>query len=743
MKQRPLYRGSGMKKLAVPAFLGLSAWCAQVCAQTALEEVVVTARKRAESLQDVPLSVSAIAGAQLENLGIQNATELYARVPGLYFAQGSITNPTGPNTYLTMRGVGWNAGLEPAIGVFIDGMYQPQIGFDLAFLDLERVEVLRGPQGTLFGRNTQGGALSMVTRKPDQSFRGTLRMEYAEFDTTRVQGSMSGPFSDELAGSVSVEYFKTDGFIRNATLGRDQAPSERTTARAMLRWTPTEDLAVMFIGDASQKDYNEMMRGVPLSQRESKDYISFGDEDGQNDQADNRGAQLNVDFNLSENITLSSISGLRKSESDITPDTDSRITDQAISIIPAVPPVTRGPTALHGATTPFSISQRFASQELRLAGTYDRWDWLGGLYYFDQKTLENRFRFLGANVAFPFAVYIEEHFFEKRDGWAAFGQTSFRPIEKLELTAGVRYSDEDVETGGLRLIYTAAPALTDKAGTTGGDNVSFMGSVGYEFTDNLNMYVTYAEGWKAGGINRNPSNRAGVVPYEDESSKNYEVGFKTSWFEKRVAFNGAIYKIDIENQQVFNFIPSPVAGGTPVSAVENAASSEVKGAEVEIFAQLVKGLTFEGSYGYSNTEFNDYTRVFSAADRFVMNGLNFENIPETTASAGVTWEIPVFGPNRVELGVDWRYVGRVTLQDNFIGATSRNQSFIPSYDRLDVRVSYVTDSGWRFSGYVDNVLDSWDYVGASSDPYRFALFPVYAQPLPPRQFGVVIAKSFK
>jgi iron complex outermembrane receptor protein len=732
-----------MKRLAVPAILVMSSWCAQVCAQAALEEVTVTARKRTESLQDVPLSVSAISGVVLENAGVQNATDLYARVPGLYFAQGSITNPTASNTYLTVRGVGWNAGLEPSVGVFIDGMYQPQIGFDLAFLDLERVEVLRGPQGTLFGRNTQGGALSMVTRKPDQNFRGNLRMEYAEFDTARLQGSMSGPFSDTLAGSVSVEYAKTDGYIRNVTLGRDQAPSERTTARAVVRWTPNEDLDVMFIGDTSQKNYNEMMRGVPLYEKATKDYDSFGDQDQDDDTADNRGAQLNVDYDLTEQIAFTSISGLRKSEADVTPDTDSRVTDQAITIIPAVPPVTSGPTALHGATTPYSISQRFASQEFRLAGTYDHWDWLGGLYYFDQKTLENRFRNLGAGVAFPFAVYIEEHFSEKRDGWAAFGQMSYRPLPKLELTGGVRYSDENVDTGGLRLIYTAAPALTDKTGSTGGDNVSFMGSVAYEFTDNLHTYLTYAEGWKAGGINRNPSNRAGVVPYKDESSRNYELGFKTSWLDKRLSFNGALYRIDIENQQVFNFIPNPVAGGVPISAVENAASSKVTGAEAEIFAQLFRGLTVSAAYAYANTEFNDYTRTFSATDRFVMDGLNFENTPETTASASVTYEFPVFGPNKIELNADWRYVGQVSLQDNFIGATSRNQLFIPSYDRLDVRVSYLTDSNWRFSAYVDNVVNSWDYTGASSDPYRAALFPVYAQPLPPRQFGVVVSKSFK
>lgn len=731
-----------MTKLTVPAFLAMSCVCAEAYAQQAsLEEVTVTARKRTESLQDVPLSVSAISGVELENAGIQNATDLYARVPGLYFAQGSITNPTSANTYLTVRGVGWNAGLEPAVGVFIDGMYQPQIGFDLAFLDLQRVEVLRGPQGTLFGRNTQGGALNLVTRKPDQTFRGSMRVEYGQFDTYRVSGSVSGPFDEQFSGGVSVEYAKTDGFIRNVTLGRDQSPSERTTGRGVVRWTPSDDLDVVFTADSSQKNYNEMMRGVPLYEKASKDYNSFGDEEI-DDRSDNSGAQLNVDYDLTDHITLTSITGYRKSLADVHTDTDSRVTSQEITVFPAVPPVTSSPVAAHGATTPYTINQRFESQELRLAGTYDRFEWLAGAYYFDQRTTEDRYRSLGAGVAFPFAVYIQENFFEERDGWAAFGQASYRPFGKLELTLGARYSDEDVETGGLRLIYTTAPTITDKAATTGGNNTSLMASVSYEFTDTVLAYLTYAEGWKAGGINRSPSNRAGVIPYKDESSDNYELGFKTSWADQRLSLNGAIYKIKIKDQQVFNYIPSPVAGGVPISAVENAASSQVEGAELELSARLVAGLTFSATYAYADTQFNDYTRVFSPADFFVMDGRNFENTPEKTASASLDYQLPLAGSNQIELNLEYRYVSQVSLQDNYIGAVSNRQRFIPAYDRLNARVSLLNDSGWRFAAYVDNVLDSWDYVGASSDPYRYQTLPVYVQPLAPRQFGVVVSKSF-
>jgi iron complex outermembrane receptor protein len=143
----------------------------------ALDEVVVTARKRTETLQDIPLAVSAIDGATLQAQGIANITDTYSRVPNLYFTASGGASPTSDYQYLTIRGVGFNGGLEPAVGVFIDGMYQPQIGFDTSFLDAERVEVLRGPQGTLFGRNTQGGAVNIVTRKPGSEFGGRVELE--------------------------------------------------------------------------------------------------------------------------------------------------------------------------------------------------------------------------------------------------------------------------------------------------------------------------------------------------------------------------------------------------------------------------------------------------------------------------------------------------------------------------------------------------------------------------------------
>lgn len=724
------------------ATLVVAALVCPVHAQQAstLEEIVVTARKRTETLQEVPLSVSVVSGLEIENLGLQDVTDLYGRVPALYFAKGSITNPTASNNYLIIRGIGWNAGLEPAVGVFIDGMYVPQMGYDLSFLDVERVEVLRGPQGTLFGRNTQGGALNIVTRKPDEEVHGNVRLEYADFDSLRATAALRGPLGDEVFAGVSADYAKTDGYIRNAVTGEDAIPSERLSARGVVRSTPTEDLEILVVADASIKSYNEMVRGVPIG---PETYETFADQE-EDDQAINAGMHLNVDYRFANDITLTSITGYREAEADVWVDTDSRVTDQTVEIIAPVPPFVINPVANHGAATPYVQDAEYLSQELRLAGSSEAFAWQAGAYYFDQKESQFLRRFLSPGVAFPFGVYIDQIYSTDRDGWAIFGQASYRPSERLELTAGARYTEEDIHFYGRRLFVAGGnpnpPFLPDSEDSA--DNVSLMASLSYAFSDNVNTYLTYAEGWKAGGFNRAPANMFNNRPYDDETSENYELGIKANFADSRLILNASLFYIDIQDQQVFNFLPATGPGEVPTSAIENAVSSRVRGAELELSAVPIDGFTFTANVAYDDTEYEDYVRRFSATDQFVMDGLDFENTPELTYYVSLDYEVSASDSNRLEFLLNWRYIGDVVIQDNFIGAVSSNQSFIPSYDRLDGRISLIHNDSWRFTLFCDNILDSFDYNDDSSDPYMFTVFPRYVKPLEPRQVGVAISKSF-
>ena len=631
-----LLRNASIATLLLGAGVAAAPAAAQTSGASDDAEIVVTARLKQETLMDIPLAVTAVMAEDLERLEVQNVDDLYGRVPGLYKAPGSTFN-TSDFAALTVRGIGFNAGLEPAVGVFIDGMYQPQIGFDTAFLDLERVEILRGPQGTLFGRNTQGGAVSLVTRKPGQEFRGKAQVTVAEFGTIRARGSISGPFGETLAGSVAVDYDRSNGFIHNILSDTRQDDHEQIAIRGALRWTPTENLDIMLQGDANQRDFNEVIRGVRLATRK---YESLIDND-EPDSKSNRGVQLNVDLKLADNLQLTSISGYRKSKSDIFSDSDSRITNQAITVVPGYPPLVPSQVAVFGASIDQYIAQRFVSQELRLAYASDNFDLLAGAYYFDQHQDQDRFRLVGAGVTFPFALYIAEEYNDDRDGYAFFSQASFRPLPGLELTGGLRYSDETVRGTGDRVQVSTSggpPQPLSRNSKASFNNWSFMGSIGYEVTPSLNIYATVAEGWKAGGINRFPSNQLADLPYKEESSVNYELGLK-SRLGTIGTFNLAAYYIDVTNQQLTNFVQNP--GQVPVNTIDNAAASRVKGIEGELMLRPVEGLEFNGSFAYSDSAFKNYVRRSSATDSTDFSGKRFENVPKWTANASLLYRLPV------------------------------------------------------------------------------------------------------
>ena len=703
------------------------------------QDIVVTARKRAETLQDVPMAVTALTAADLDVRNVQDVNGLYAEVPGLFSAPGSVNN-SADYAYLTMRGVGFNAGLEPAVGVFVDGMYLPQLGFDAAFLDLEQVEVLRGPQGTLFGRNTQGGALNLVSRRPGPEPRGKLQLEAAEFGSFRAAGSVSGPITTGLYAGVSVEHRRTDGYLANVVLGGKQDWSRQSAVRGTLRWAPSDAIDVMLIGDYSDRDYNEAIRGVRLATRR---YKSLVDQD-EPDHKKNAGVQLNVTADLGGGTTLTSITGYRYSFSDVFTDMDSRISVQRTATLPAFPPVSTTPQTFAGATLDIEITQKFTSQELRLDGRTGPVDWLIGGYYFDQYQFFERDRRVGpGTVPFPAALYIYEDHIDDRDGYAAFGQASWKLDDAIELTAGGRWSHEAVVGTGNRGQVFGPPLNlfqpVNRNARAKFENFSWMGSASYKASDGLLFYATYAEGWKAGGINRSGS-AAANSPYADESSQNYELGLKASTRDQALTFNLALYRIEVRGQQVTNVIPDPGGGPTPVSVVENAGASHVTGLEAELAVRPVEGLRLRGAFSFSRSRFDDFIRVFTATDKTNFAGTPFENVPETTLFAAADYRLPINSEQAIDFHAEYQFVDSIIIQDNTRASRSGDQLTAPSYDRVNVSVSIDAGKGVRLTAFVNNLLDTFDYAFPSSDPLLGR--DVFVAPLPPRQFGVRVAFGF-
>ncbi len=703
-------------------------------------EVIVTARKRTEVLQDVPLSISAVSAAELDRRNIQDVNGLYGQVPGLFTAPGSVSN-TGDLAYLTMRGVGFNAGLEPAVGVFVDGMYQPQIGFDTAMFDLQRIEVLRGPQGTLFGRNTQGGAINMITRKPGRDVHGKLGADVSEFGTFRAQASIDGPIGGNFSAGISAAYGRSDGFIYNHILNQHQDNYEQSAVRGTLRWQPSDKLDVVLIADASQKKGNEVVRGVRLAGNHTESLI---DQDRPDSKA-NHGLQLNITGKLNDTLTLTSISGYRYSDSDNFLDMESRPSLGGTEVLPAYPALTATPVTTHGATLAAQVDQTFESQEFRLENAGEKVNWVAGIYYFSQEQNQARQRQAGPHVAavLPAAFYIYERFHDDRKGFAAFGQASYRPVDRLELTVGTRFSKERVDGTGIKVSVFGAPvnrtAPLVRDGHPDYDNLSWMGSASWKFTPDILGYTTYAQGWKAGGVDRYPG-RTSNLNYPPESSANFEVGVKSSLLDHRVTFNVAAYHIDIKNQQMPAVIPDPNGGPVPIPVIDSASRSHVDGVESELSVRPAQGLELSGTLSYSDGRFDDFIRVFSPTDKFNMAGTPFENVPKLTASAAVNYSRPLGDGKTLQLFAEYRHIGEIIYQDNTRLSTAHDQLTTPAYDRVNLSAALLLKSGVRITAYVNNAFDSFAYSYASSDPFTGG--DVFVVPLAPRQFGLRVSKSF-
>jgi iron complex outermembrane receptor protein len=703
-------------------------------------EVIVTARKRTEALQDVPLSISAVSSAELDRRNVQDVTNLYAQVPGLFTSPGSVSY-SSDLTYLTMRGVGFNAGLEPAVGVFIDGMYQPQIGFDTAMLDLQRVEVLRGPQGTLFGRNTQGGAVNMITRKPGEALHGHLSADAASLGTFRALAAIDGPIAGQLYGGISATYGRSDGFIYNPILDQNQNNYEQSAVRGTLRWVPKEGLDFTLMADASQRDYNEALRGVRLAGNHQETPI---DQD-KPDSKGNHGAQLNVTADISNHLTFTSITGYRYSDSDNFLDMDNRQTGGGTEVLPTYPYFAPEPVTTKGATLAAQVNQTFISQEFRLEGEHEKLTWLAGLYGFSQIQHQTRQRQAGPGAAatIPAAFYIREAYKDVRRGDAAFGQVSYRPVARIELTVGARYSEEHVDGTGAKVSVFGAPLNRASPITRDGHpdfhNLSWMASASYSFTPDVSVYATFAEGWKAGGVDRYPGRTDNLV-YRAETSRNYEAGVKSVLLERRLTLNAAAYHIDIENQQLNNVIPDPRGGPVPITVIQDAAKSHVNGFEAEATFRPVKGLQFNGSLSYSDGVFDDFVRTFSPTDTFDMSGTPFENVPKVTAYGSVLYSRGIANGRSLDLFAEYSYVDEITFQDNTRKSKAHDQLTTPAYDRVNASATLTTQSGVRLTLYVNNLFDSFDYVYASSDPFLGG--DVFVVPLAPRQIGLRVSKRF-
>lgn len=709
-------RGSGRAVILIL----LLAICPLAIGQTAensagrpdgLEEIVVTAQKREQSIQDVPISMTAFTGEQLEMAGVTRFEDLSLITPGLTLRNLQSVKFTTPN----IRGVqadAIRAGAEPAVGVYVDEVYlgsSTVINSDL--YDIERIEILRGPQGTLYGKNTLAGAIAIETRKPPETTELRATAMIGDYNARRARVSFGGPISDGILGQISALYNSRDGFTYNRLLGTRLNDVDNASARVALRFLPNDDttidLAVEYARDRAFGRANDVgdpemtlrledmpyfverggfKDGDPFDRSVAHDFNSYEDRDVY-------GASLKGEFSLRP-FDLVSITAVRSYEYDGIADTDASsfalIRDQE------------------------KEKQRQYSQELRLVSNdSSAFDWVAGLYAFHSKSEPNSviyvdpqlIEFLEQDIfglplgGFGVPADVAGAFAElDTTSLALFGQSTFELTDRLFLTLGLRYTHDrkDFEfrqDGGLLGLFESVPQGSNDE-TWG--LVSGSIDLAYQPSDELLAFAKIGRGVKSGGFNDGLNGEGALVPYDPESLWSYELGAKTQWMENRLLVNGSVWYQRWDDVQARFLVP-----GTTDFIVVNTEANEITGAELELAARPAPDLDIGLGYSYIDIRYPDNDPVFGpAVDRP-------QTIPEHTGSLFAQYSIEARAGTVVIRG-EYAYQG-----SHYVNAQDKDDTFFNgSFGVINARVGFQAE---RWSAYLwgRNLSDETYLIGGA------------------------------
>jgi|SRR5215217_247162 len=638
---------------------------------TDVGEIVVTARRTEENLQAVPAAVSAFNERALERLQAVDTTGLQGAVPNLNIVQG---RGSSNSTNIYIRGVGQPDALQtfdPAVGVYIDDVYLSRIrGSQIDLLDLERVEVLRGPQGTLYGKNTIGGALKFVSRKPGQDPRGAFAVGYGDYNALELKGSVSGPLSDTLAASFAALKSKRDGFVTDPVTGAEYNDKNTTAVRGQLAWTPTDrfradisadwsqDDAAMTVGQATNSLYTFSNPVVPIyavpvpaPEYDFKTRTTPGLPNSTKLSA--WGVSANLSYELSDALTLRSITAYRTLETDDYIDFDA--------------------TELEIADAFVGVSQNQVSQEFQL--TYDNGGPLtavGGVYYLKEEVGSHQESY---NDDLLGPLYLNSTFLRTIDdeltttSWAAYVNGSYAITERLNVSLGLRYTKEEKDYDRTTsTFYGSLPAfnLTYAFAPPTGEweDVSPMISVDYQLTDDAMVYARVSKGFKSGGFNGRANSALEATKYDPETVVAYEAGAKTTWFDKRLRANATVFYSDYEDFQarVSGLDTDPITNlPAPVLGVINAGKLKIQGAELELQANPIRGLLLETQIGYLDAEYEDFDDVrfpaFGGSRAFQTPAFS----PEWTARYAGQYEFDMGARGFLTVGASARFRSEMAL----------------------------------------------------------------------------------
>ena len=599
-----------------------------------LEEVIVTAQKRAESLQDAPISISAYGEQSLEAMRIEEISDLAAYVPNM-----SMQKAAGSKDNLTYTIRGLSAGdvtllSENAVGMYIDGVYIARnsgAAFDLS--DVERIEVLRGPQGSLYGRNTIGGAINIVTNRPLEEFGFKQKLALGNRDYLVSRTSFDTGRLGDFAAKLSFNHREQGGDVRNLTTGRkDLGAFESDGYRLALNWTPSAAFSGDLIVERIQRDGNP---GVQQLVHVRDSYAAFGgpviqqavdratstplDEMSAGVGIDDESAFTDIDFQSLilawdvGDITLKSISAHRKlhmgydaGNSQMYPVTSPFTVFTLDSATFASTPVAVG-EYVPMATSMRETNHKQVSQEFQVLGeAFDsRLKYIAGLYYFKEEGDDDQpawFTMPGAFLGFPLGTDVYYGPFATKYGIeskskAAFGQLTWSATDQLDLTLGMRYTRDDKNAE--LLVQGAMQSASDSW-----SNFDYSLTANYHFNEDISFYATYSTGYRAGGFTaRAQTIESFTTPYDEEHATSHELGVKSEWLDSRVRLNGALFYVDYEDAQVNQFVASDVGLN---DIIQNAGKATISGVELELTVLPIDGLMVALAYGHTHYKYDEF-----------------------------------------------------------------------------------------------------------------------------------------
>jgi len=717
-----------------------------------LEEVVVTATRREESAQDVALSITTLGGNYLSERGISDFRDLTKAASGLDLMQQS--NAIGST--VRMRGVGArpNSGIDSAVGVLQDGVYQKNVGFSFQELsDIQQVEILRGPQGTLFGKNTISGVIKISTNPPDlDEFSGNVQAVGGNMSNAEFRGVVNIPIIDgKLAARISGFDAQRDGYTENAYRDEETRDMDRWGYRGKLRWAATDTLMLDFSYQKS-KSNSKLDSGVvaygptSLAQMTSAgfDPADFPVELGKS-QEDIRGRgwdQLeryifNVEWDAGD-VVLKLLAAYEEAETFIYNDQNLNVT-------------TIGFPAAITNQTKFKTN----TLETQLVSNLDGpLSYVAGIFFqqnkFDSPTniLSTTYLVNGVpGFLDPPTKFVDPYYYYPRQSsandksLAGFASVSYQFTDQIKASFGARYTDDQKENIGTPGTYKDFKEWT------------YSGDVQYQIDDDVMVYFAAQKGFTSGGFNR--EDIVAVIgeefrTYSPTTTYNYEVGIKSEWFDNRARLNVSIFTQDFNDYQITQTIP-----GTGNTAITNAAKVKANGIETDFAVLATDHLTFDGSIAYIKTEYDDYKDApcsyviagnppLTAPAKCVqqpdgdyaqdLSGENLDNAPELTGNVGGEYRNSLpFGNLEWFVRADAAYRDD-TLLDVTLAPASKQDSYTLYSARIGVE---SLDQGWKLTAWGNNLGDE-DY-GTYGQLNQFGLFIIQGLP---RTYGVTLDYAF-